>query len=938
MRSNPLLKLGTFGQSIWLDFLRRGLYTSGQLQQMVQEDGLRGMTSNPAIFDKAIAGSHDYDDAVRALAFKGKSAREIYETLTVEDVQHAADIFRPIYDESNGRDGFVSLGVSPHLAHDTASTIGQAHRLWAALDRPNAMIKVPATIQGLPAIQQLISDGINVNVTLLFGLPRYREVVSAYIAGLEARAKQGKPLNHVASIASFFLSRIDVLIDPMLENLIKQDGPKAKIANGLHGQIAVDSARVAYQIFDEIFGGERFQVLAAQGARPQRLLWDSTSIKNPAYSNVKYVEALIGPGTVSALPLETLNAYRDHGDPAPRLEEDGKQALRELYKLAEVGIDLEQATQQLENEGVQKFIKPFDDLMETLEKERVAALKAPLDSEMFHLGGYEAGVRKQLDALEQDRFAARMWRKDPSLWKHDTHDQKVIKNALGWLHVAEKMEENAQELDDFLAEVQDAGFRHVVHMGMGGSSLASLAFQRTFAPSGDGLPLTVLDTTDPVTILRIERNLPLAETLFIVASKSGTTAEPLAFGDYFYAKLKALKGYQAGKNMISITDPGTPLVALSQERDFRKVFLNFADIGGRYSALSYFGLVPAALMGMDVRELLLRALRMEHACAYCVPTAENPGILLGAAVGELALRGRDKVTFLIPEAVTTLGMWLEQLLAESTGKEGSGLVPVAGEPLGEPAVYGDDRLFVHVRLKGKPDDEQERDVMALREAGHPTVIIQMDDLLDLGQEFFRWEIATVTAGAILGVNAFDQPNVQESKDNTDRLLAAVREKGKLPEEKPALVEEPLSLYVEDAAPTAAETLARFLDQGRPGDYVALMAYLTEEPQVQRILQAVRVHLRDRLRLATTLGYGPRLLHSTGQLHKGGPNTGLFLQLTADDTEDANIPGQPYTFSVMKRAQALGDLEALRKHGRRVMRIHLGVNAIDGLKHLAEALP
>jgi glucose-6-phosphate isomerase len=504
--------------------------------------------------------------------------------------------------------------------------------------------------------------------------------------------------------------------------------------------------------------------------------------------------------------------------------------------------------------------------------------------------------------------------------------------------VAEKMEENAQELDDFLAKVQDAGFRHVVHMGMGGSSLAPLAFQRTFAPSGGGLPLTVLDTTDPATILGIERSLPLAETLFIVASKSGTTAEPLAFGDYFYAKLKALKGDQAGENMVSITDPGTPLVALSQERNFRKAFLNFADIGGRYSALSYFGLVPAALMGVDVRELLLRALRMEHACACCVPTAENPGILLGAGMGELALRGRDKVTFLIPEAVTTLGMWLEQLLAESTGKEGSGLVPVAGEPLGEPVVYGDDRLFVHVRLKGKPDDEQERDVMALREAGHPTVTIQMDDLLELGQEFFRWETATATAGAILGVNAFDQPNVQESKDNTNRLLAAVREKGQLPEEKPALVEEPLSLYMEDAAPSAAETLARFLDQGRPGDYVALMAYLTEEPQVQQALQAVRLHLRDRLRLATTLGYGPRFLHSTGQLHKGGPNTGLFLQLTADDTEDANIPGQPYTFGAMKRAQALGDLEALRKHGRRVMRVHLGVNAIDGLKYLAEALP
>jgi transaldolase/glucose-6-phosphate isomerase len=938
MKSNPLLKLGTFGQSIWLDFLRRRFITSGELQRMIQEDGLRGITSNLAILDRTIAGSHDYDDAIRALALAGKSARQIYETLTVEDVQHAADAFRPIYDESDGQDGFVSLEVSPHLARDTASTIEQARHLWVALDRPNVMIKIPATAQGLPALQQLVAEGINVNVTLLFGLLRYREVVNAYIAGLEVRAKQGKPLNRVASVASFFLSRIDVLADSTLEDLMKQDGPKSKVAESLHGQVAIANAKVAYQIFGELFGSERFRALAAQGARPQQPLWASMGITNPTYGDIKYIEALIGPGTVNAVPLETLNAYRDHGDPAPRLEEDGEHALRELRKLAEVNIDLEQITQQLENEGVRESIKSFDNLMETLEKARAAALEAPTDPEMLDLGQYGTGVQKQLDALEQGRFTARLWRKDPSLWEHDHQGQTTIKNALGWLHVAERMEENVQELAGFLAEVRDAGFRHVVHMGMGGSSLAPLIFQRNFTPSGDGLPLTVLDTTDPATILRIERSLPLAETLFIVASKSGTTAESLAFGDYFYAKLKALKGDSAGENMVSITDPGTPLEALSHERGFRQVFLNFADIGGRWSALSYFGLVPAALVGMDVRELVLRALRMEHACACCLPTTENPGILLGAAMGELALSGRDKVTFLIPETVTTLGMWLEQLLAESTGKDGSGLVPVAGEPLGEPAVYGDDRFFVHIRLKDKTDDKQERSAEALREAGHPVVTIQLGDLLDLGQEFFRWEIATATAGAILGINAFDQPNVQESKDNTNRLLAVAQEKGQLPEEEPALVEEALSVYVQDAAPTVAETVARFLDQARPGDYVALLAYLTEEPQVEQALQTIREHLRDHLCLATTLGYGPRYLHSTGQLHKGGPNTGLFLQLTAEDTEDIDIPGRPYTFGVMKQAQARGDLEALRKHGRRVMRVHLGTNTLDGLRHLAEALP
>jgi transaldolase/glucose-6-phosphate isomerase len=594
-------------------------------------------------------------------------------------------------------------------------------------------------------------------------------------------------------------------------------------------------------------------------------------------------------------------------------------------------------TQQLEDEGVEKFNKPFDKLMATLEEERAAALKEPLDRQALSLGIYEEAVQIRINELEDERFDARLWRKDPTLWKTNPKDQEVIANALGWLHVAEKMEENLSELDDFLAEVKAAGFRHVVHMGMGGSSLAPLVFERTFKPGKDGLPLTVLDTTDPATILEIERRVPIADTLFIVASKSGTTAEPLAFADYFYAKVKELKGDRAGENFVAITDPGRPLVEQAQARGFRRTFLNFTDIGGRYSALSYFGLVPAALMGLHVAELLARALRMVHACASCVPVDENPGVVLGAVMGELARHGRDKVTFLVPESIATLGMWLEQLLAESTGKEGTGLLPVAGEPMGDPLAYGDDRLFAYIRLQGEIDEALERGVAALQEAGQPVVTIQMDDRLDLGQEFFRWEIATATAGAILGINAFNQPNVQESKDNTNRLLKVVREKDRLPEEKPALTEGSLRIYAQKATSTVSETLRQFLAQARPGDYVALQAYLTESPGTEEMLQVIRLYLRNKLHVATTLGYGPRFLHSTGQFHKGGPNTGLFLQLTADDAEDTPVPEQPYTFGVFKRAQALGDLEALRKHERRVVRIHMGADVSQGLVALEEAV-
>ncbi len=366
MKNNPLKQLGTFGQSIWLDYIRRDLMAGGGLHRLIQEDGLRGMTSNPSIFEKAIADSHDYDEDIQSMALEGKGAQVIYETLSQRDVQSAADELRPLYDRTDGKDGYVSLEVNPHLAHDTNGTMQEARRLWDAVNRPNVFIKVPATAEGLPAIRQLISEGTNINVTLLFGLPRYRQVAEAYIAGIEACAAHGEPVKHVASVASFFVSRIDALVDPLLEKLIAQGGKEADLAKEVRGQVAIASAKMAYQIYKEIFGSERFKKLAAQGARVQRLLWASTSTKNPDHSDVKYVEALIGPDTVNTAPLETLDAYRDHGEPKARLEQDVEEARRVLERLPELGISIDKVTQRLEDEGVDKFNKPFDKLMETL--------------------------------------------------------------------------------------------------------------------------------------------------------------------------------------------------------------------------------------------------------------------------------------------------------------------------------------------------------------------------------------------------------------------------------------------------------------------------------------------------------------------------------------------------------------------------------------------
>ena len=558
-----------------------------------------------------------------------------------------------------------------------------------------------------------------------------------------------------------------------------------------------------------------------------------------------------------------------------------------------------------------------------------------MTGQILNIGRYNAAVKERLRSLEEEQFSRRLWRKDPSLWKLDPENQKIISNALGWLTVVEKMKKNLDDLRQWVTEVRDAGFRHVVHMGMGGSSLAPLTFQRIFPKIQGELPVTVLDTTDPATILKIEREIPIRETLFINASKSGTTAEPLAFGEYFYAKVNDLKGNRAGENFVAITDPGTPLVKTAQERGFRRIFPGCEDIGGRYSALSPFGLVPIAMMGINVGELLSRALRMVRACGPAVPMLENPGIVLGAVMGELALRGRDKLTLFMPESIIPFGLWLEQLLAESTGKEGKGILPIDNEPPGIPSNYGEDRLFVSIRLQDEVDEALEHFIRELQQAGQPVITIQMDDRLDLAPEFFRWEVATAAAGAILRINPFDQPNVQESKDNTNRLLDRVRQDGKLPEVTATLKEGPLSFYTTEKAQNAKDLLKTFLAQARPGDFFALQAYLPEGPPITQALQTMRKHLRDRLGLATTLGYGPRFLHSTGQFHKGGPNTGLFLQLTADDAEDAAIPGTSYTFGLFKRAQALGDLEALKKHGRRVIRVHLGADIIHGLEALSQ---
>jgi glucose-6-phosphate isomerase len=616
-----------------------------------------------------------------------------------------------------------------------------------------------------------------------------------------------------------------------------------------------------------------------------------------------------------------------------------------MAQLAEVGIDMAAVTRQLEEQGVEAFAKDYQKLLHSIAEKRAKVVISFSQAKAVPAAdGLPAAVEATLDHLQEQSFPQRLWDRDPSLWKNDPAHQEVIRNALGWLRVSHAMLGHHEALTSFVQGVKAVGYTHAVVLGMGGSSLCPDVCRATFGTAPGFPQLHVLDSTVPGSVAQVEKSVDLVQTLFLVSSKSGGTLEPNSFFKYFYERVRALKGERAGEDFVAITDPGTSLEKLSHEKNFRWVFPGVPDIGGRYSALSNFGMAPAALAGVDVQTLLERAERMVHACGACVPAKENPGIVLGATLAEAARLGRDKITFVISQGIQTFADWVEQLIAESTGKEGKGLLPVAGEALGAPGVYGNDRIFVHLKLESEVEDSVEKALRELETAGHPVIRIGLRDKLDLGQEFFRWEVATATAGALLGIDPFDQPNVRESKENTRELLEGFHAQGKFPEQEPLLESHGLKFYSDGATrahlanlgvggKSPEEGLAAFLSQARPGDYVALMAFL--EPRAERTaaLQSIRLRLRDALRLATTLGYGPRFLHSTGQLHKGGANNGLFIQITADDAQDLPIPGAPYSFSTLKQAQALGDLRSLESKQRRVIRLHLGKDVPGQLARL-----
>jgi transaldolase/glucose-6-phosphate isomerase len=943
--TNPLKDLHRYGQSAWLDYIRRDLITSGELKRLIDEDGLRGMTSNPAIFEKAIAGSNDYADLLQSLQSRTDlDAKARYETLAIRDIQDAADILRSTYQSTKRRDGYVSLEVSPYLARATKGSIEEARRLWKSVGRENVMIKVPGTKEGIPAIEQLISEGININVTLLFSQQVYEQVAEAFIAGLEKFSAQGGDVSKVASVASFFISRIDTLIDALLGEklkLTKDEGEQARLKS-LLGKVAIANGKLTYQRYEAIFGTPRWKALANRGAQTQRVLWASTSTKNPNYRDVIYVEELIGPDTVNTIPPATFDAFRDHGKLRNSLAEDVAAAKNTMESLAKAGISMKEVTDKLTDDGVRLFADAFDKLLEAVEKSSKSQTGPKVSRQTSVLPpALAVAVKANLNDWRAGGKVRRLWQRDAALWSGTDEA-----NWLGWLEVADDQLAHVQSLTRMAEDARTGGFSHTLLLGMGGSSLCPEVLKMTYGRIAGHPELHVLDSTDPAQIKAFENKVDLAKTLFIVSSKSGSTLEPNIFKQYFFERAQqAVGAEQAGSRFVAITDPGSKMQKVAEDDHFRHIFPGLPSIGGRYSALSNFGMVPAAVMGVDVQKFLDRTGDMARACAACVPVEDNPGVMLGTILGTAASGGRDKVTIITSPGISDLGAWLEQLLAESTGKQGHGIIPVDREQLGAPEVYGNDRVFVYVRLETAPDAGQEAKLAALEKAGHPVVRISMADVYDLGQEFFRWEIATAVAGSIIGINAFNQPDVEASKIATRNLTEEYEKTGSLPAEKPILEEGGIKLF-SDAKNAEALAKAAGSDQSLTGylkahlnrlaasDYFALLGYIEMNGAHEEQLQALRHAVRDRKRVATCLGFGPRFLHSTGQAYKGGPNTGVFLQVTCDDATDLPVPGQKYTFGIVKAAQARGDFQVLADRDRRALRIHLGADVRAGLATLA----
>lgn len=911
----------------WLNYLRRSFIDSGEMSQMI-DDGICGLTVNLLILAQAITCSADYDRALERLIAEGVQFDDLPRCLLNDDIQHAATILNPVYEESQRLDGYISLPIDPALAHDIVGTVAAVRHLLADINYPNVMVEIPATQAGMVAIKELTRDGVCTNATLIFTVETYEAVARAYVEGLvdyiDSHSVWRRWPTAVATIA---VGPLDGLVDRWLMQQHLTDW---------QGEAGVALARLVYESYRSLVGGVDWQKLAKKGGLPQRPLWADLVPRNFQLPTDYYLNALAAPGTVSSLEPVLWNALRDSSRSLQSLVQGSQEARTHLQTLAQLGFDLSAAERQLQAEGLARLGQAFQRVRHSVRQKR-EQLEDNWQRMTWHLGDGETAVTQHLTQLGNNRIMCRIWNHDHTVWQTSSAQ---IGRQLGWLHLLPVMRDHIKRLQAMTRTLVDEGYTHALLLGMGGSGLAPQLFANTFTqaalPPRPGLPpppqlhLHVLSNADPVTILEQAKRIDPARTLFVVVSKSGRTVETIAAFNYFYNRVQVAVGERvAGHHFVAVTDPDSPLAILARDLKFRDTFYNPLHVSGRYSALTFTGMVPAALAGVNLETLLNRAQGMACNAQSCNGPLEGDNVAaqLGTALGTLAQSGRDKLTFITSPVLAGFADWAEQLLAESLGKDGHGIVPVVGEPLGEPAVYGRDRAFIHLRLDG--DDGQDTAVQQLIDAGFPVIVLHWRDLQDVGGQFFLWQMATAVAAHHLGVNPFSQPQLDAHKLEIQQIVDDARQNGEI--------------FVPDDGLTASgkAALRKFLAQAKPGDYVAIQAFTPRTSTIDHTLRLLRTAIRDQTGLATMVGYGPRCLHTTGQMLLGDRGNGLVIQLLANVVLDVLIPDKVgdkaagLTFGTLKELQALTMARVLRDSRRRVLRCHLGADAAAGLQGLVD---
>ncbi len=920
---NAIKQARRLGQAFWLDNLTRKLIRDGDLKRRISEQAITGVTSNPAIFHQAIGFSDEYDDDIRKLVQDGCTIPEVYETLVVDDVRKACDLLRPTFQESDGADGFVSLEVSPRLAHAGADTLAEAKRLWFLVDRPNVMIKVPGTPAALPVLESAVHLGIHTNITLLFSPARFVQFLEAHMAGLEKRLSDGLAIRHVASVASFFVSRVDTLVDRLLGQRWMQTadpGYRMRLAR-LFGKAGVANARLAYRQLVSVRASARWLNLEKRGARPLRLVWASTGQKDPLLSPLLYVESLLGPETVVTATEKTLDSFAARGRAQIALNEGSTAEAQTIVgELNAFGIDMEAVSEGLQQEGISKFIEPYERLMVALSEKR--ALFIGKKANQQDTGALRL-VAPALAALGARRFSERLFARDGSLWTDDIESAKRVESALGWVDSHNLFRSRVEEIRSFTDGVRRDGFKHVVMLGTGANTLPAEIAWGTFGNARGWPEFLILDDTDPAAVRAIEAQLDLAKTFFLVVGKSGTNLETLSFYKYFYDRLLVSGVPALGSRFAAITDSHSWLAREAIAKKFQQCYLNPTTVSSPFAAFSYLGLVPMSLLGLDIQALLDRARAFAIAAGPGIPEPSNPALQLGASLALLAKGGRDKLTFLLSPNIFSFASWAEHVLVHTTSKDGKGIVPVVGEPLGPPRLYGNDRVFLHITHRGSAKKGEAKRVAALEKAGHPVIRVTLPDRMGLAEECVRWQLASVCAGLLLGINPFVDPSEGEGRRNTEELLRQWATDRRFPKEKATA--ETGSVRVYGTPPrkvgTADAAVSEFLRETPKNGYIGVLAFFRRTAARDKALALFRTTLGEKYNVATTLAYGPRFLHTTAPLYKCGPENGSVLMLTTEEDRDAPIPGHDYGFAVLHEAQALGELQAIRNRGRRVLRLH-----------------